>query len=283
VAITALLIAILASFATDMHIVSWNLVSSRTTFLDGPSREVFEELSIRVSKLEGLISSSELCEGLMQRYSKDHIGRRDFALRTGGSLVIGGLTTQTSEPASYHPFWPFNFGSQDRRRNLPDIALTHNPQLALCWKVDTPHGQLGISLPETILVTHVTIDHVSRDFTSHINLAPRTIYIWGVLDGEDNLEKRQILIQGNGEVASVLNSRYEPAITGGLLYIPLARLVYDIYAASHVQTFPVMKEIVDQHMEFKEVVVEFVDNWGGSTTCLHRVRIHGLGKDELVT
>ncbi|KAG2029800.1 hypothetical protein BDR03DRAFT_879908, partial [Suillus americanus] len=114
----------------------------------------------------------------------------DFALRTGGPLVIGGLTTQTSEPASaQHSFWSLNFGSRDHWWNLPDIALTHNPQLALCWKVDAPHGQLGISLPETILITHVTIDHVSRDFTSYINLAPGTIYIWGVLDGEDNLAK----------------------------------------------------------------------------------------------
>jgi hypothetical protein len=142
--------------------------------------------------------------------------------------------------------------------------------------VDAPHGQLGISLAETILITHVTIDHISRDFTSHINLAPRTIYIWGVLDGEDNLAKREFLVQGDGEVAGVLNSRPEPAITGGRLFIPLVRLVYDIYAASHVQTFPIIREVAEQHMEFKEVVVEFVDNWGGSATCLHRVRIHGL-------
>ncbi|KAG2061386.1 hypothetical protein BDR06DRAFT_869933, partial [Suillus hirtellus] len=106
---------------------------------------------------------------------------QDFALRTGGSLVIDGLTTQTFEPAAFHhPFWPsLNFGSQDCRWNLPGIALTHNPQLALCWKVDAPHSQLGISLAETILIMHITINHISRDFTSHINLAPCTIYIWG--------------------------------------------------------------------------------------------------------
>jgi hypothetical protein len=146
--------------------------------------------------------------------------------------------------------------------------------------VDAPHGQLGISLPEPVLITHVTIDHVSRDFTSHIDLAPRTIYVWGVLDGDDNLEKQHFLVQRDGEVAGVLRSRHEPAITGGRLFIPLVKLVYDIYAANHVQTFPVIMEVAEQHMEFKEVVVEFVDNWGGSATCLHRVRIHGLvGKD----
>jgi hypothetical protein len=280
-ALAAVLFAIFTSLATDIRIISWNLLSYHTTFLNGPSWELFEALSTRVSELEGLMSS-ELCEGLVQHYFNDRIGRRDFALRTGGSLVIDGLTTQTSEPASYHPFWSlFNFGSRDHRRNLPDIALTHNPQLAFCWKVDAPHGQLGISLPEPVLITHITIDHISRDFTSHIDFAPRTVYVWGVLDGDDNL--RQILTQRGGEVASVLSSRQEPAITGGLLFIPLVRLVYDIYAANHVQTFPVIREVAEQHIEFKEVVVEFVDNWGGSSTCLHRVRIHGMGKDGSAT
>ncbi|KAG2098116.1 hypothetical protein BD769DRAFT_1368935 [Suillus cothurnatus] len=221
----------------------------------------------------------------MQHYSNDCIGRWDFALRTGGLLVIDGLTTQKSKPAFYHPFWSlFNFGSWDHHQNLPDIVLTHNPQLAFCWKVDALHGQLGISLPEPVLITHVTINHISRDFTSHIDIALCTIYVWGVLDSNDNLEKQQDLVERDGEVVDVLSSRHEPEIAGGLLFIPLVRLIYDIHAVNHVQTFPVIKEVAERHMEFKEVVVEFVDNWGGLATCLHWIHIHGLvGKDGLAT
>jgi SUN domain-containing protein 1/2 len=217
--------------------------------------------------------SSEALEQIVQRallrLSKDFLGRRDFALHSGGGRVVLGITSPTVPQQSW-------FTTRVRAaaiHNNPDTAITDDLHLPSCWRVSGQAGQLGISLSEPISVTHVTIDHLAVDMTSDIESAPRRLVLWGIIDGVDNAEKWQRHIARSSQLP--LHSIKGPAITNSYSYIPLKIFEYDIHAPSHIQTFEVTKDIRALGMDFGVVVLEILSNWGGSSTCLYRVRIHG--------
>jgi len=195
--------------------------------------------------------------------SKDSIGRRDFAYLGGGGRVLPSLTMP---PAMYQE----NSWSPLRSpQNSPSISITQSLEMNSCWRFKGSSGQIGIILAELLLVTHITIDHIPKDFTSNIDQAPRNVTVWGVVDGEENYLKASLLVN------PVESSRRAPTYAGGLSFVELAHIQYDIHASDYIQTFPISHDIRNTGIYFGIVVVEIVDNWGGDSTCLYRVRVHG--------
>ncbi|KAG1883712.1 hypothetical protein F4604DRAFT_1575706, partial [Suillus subluteus] len=194
---------------------------------------------------------------------KDFTSRRDFASLEGGGHVLPGLTTP---PSKYQDgYWPFLRSP----KNNPSIALSKSLEMNACWCFRGSSGQLGIALAEVLLITHVTLDHIPEDFTSNINLAPRDIIFWGVINGEENSHKVQSLIDASEIPPGA------PAYAGGLSFIELAHIHYDIHSTQYIQTFPISQIIRNAGIHFGLVVAEFLGNWGGGSTCVYRVRVHG--------
>ncbi|KAH7919174.1 hypothetical protein BV22DRAFT_1023447, partial [Leucogyrophana mollusca] len=162
----------------------------------------------------------------------------------------------------------------------PDIVLVDDLHVGSCWRFKGTSGQLGIVLPVPVIISHITVDHVSRKYTPLTNLALRTIIIWGVVDAPENLEKLERRTANvSAKLTELIGDRSGPPITGHFQFTPLAIFDYDIHANSHIQTFPLLDDILGLKMDFGVVVVEIVDNWGSEAwTCLHRVRIHGEQK-----
>jgi hypothetical protein len=199
--------------------------------------------------------------------SKDIIGKRDFASLEGGGRALPMLTTP---PSMYQAnSWALSWSLLHFPRNSPSFSLTQSLQMNSCWCFTGSSGQLGIVLAELLLITHITIDHIPKDFTSNIQRAPHNVTIWGVVDGEENSRKARSLVY------PAESSRRAPTYAGGLSFIELAHVQYDIHASNYIQTFPISHDIRKTGIHFGIVVAEIIDNWGGDSTCLYHVQVHG--------
>lgn len=197
--------------------------------------------------------------------SKDIIGKRDFASLEGGGCVLPMLTTP---PSMYQAdSWALSWSLLPR--NSPSISLTQSLQMNSCWCFKGSSGQLGIVLAELLLITHITIDHIPKDFTSNIQRAPHNVTVWGVVDGEENSRKARSLVY------PAESSRRAPTYAGGLSFVELAHVQYDIHASNYIQTFPISHDVRKTGIHFGIVVAEIIDNWGGDSMCLYCVRVHG--------
>ncbi len=188
------------------------------------------------------------------------IGRRDFALAAAGGLIYSDLTSSTGAPPSTN--------SQP-----PDSVINDDFRLKGCWRVPRGHLQVGVVLAETIYPSHFTIDHAPQAFAHDIGEAPRTIVLWGVVDGSFNKATYAQLHAGMAD--SVVYNRTAPPKDAGFTFVPLAAVEYDPSADSHVQTFPVDDQVADSGIDIGLIVLDVISNWGSNTTSLCRVRVHG--------
>lgn len=191
--------------------------------------------------------------------------RPDYALGADGARIMASLTSSRSErpPSS-------TIG--------PEVVIDEELTIGRCWTT-SDSGQLGISMPTLIYPHYVTIDHIPRQLAIDIGRAPRHLVLWGVVDGQSNVRKFRSLSTHDAISQVPFNlapyGRSAPLVTANNAFVALATFEYDIVNDWPTQTFPVFDHIRDSQMDFGVFVLEIVDNWGGSDTCLYRVRIHG--------
>ncbi|TFK82418.1 hypothetical protein K466DRAFT_443144, partial [Polyporus arcularius HHB13444] len=188
------------------------------------------------------------------------VGKRDFALIANGGAVSPRLTSRTSPESDHH--------------SLPsESVLSDDFRIDGCWSILGSKGQVGVRLAETIRPSHITIDHVPALRSEDLSAAPRHIILWGVVDGPENRDMYPRLLARVSDITP--QNRSAPPISLDYAFVPLASFEYNILANVHVQTFPVHPSIVESHFDVGVVVLEVAGNWGGNTTCLYRLRVHG--------
>ncbi len=190
------------------------------------------------------------------------IGRRDFALSDAGGKIYPDLTSAHGIDIS-----------SSATSSSPDTVLSDDFRISGCWSIPGSHLQVGVVLSETIYPSHFTIDHVPYPLADDIFAAPRRVILWGVVDGSSNKETYAHLRVQSSELAAY--NRSAPPMDGAFTFIPLATFEYDIYADSHVQTFPIYTPVVRSGIDVGLVVLDVVSNWGSNTTSLCRLRVHG--------
>lgn len=186
-------------------------------------------------------------------------GLRDFALRAAGARIVPELTTGCSGLFSWDC-------------EQPNIAIDDDTRVGKCWNIPSLPAQLAVVLPELIHPSHVTVEHLPRSIAPDSLSAPRNMTLWGIIDGKANIALNKNLHLDSGVGAT--RDRH-PMISKGHLYAPLLSFTYDINDEYPVQTYELDKHYVDSNMTFAVFVLEMYDNWGGLTTCLYRIRIHG--------
>lgn len=211
---------------------------------------------------------AELVDGLVQRklqevlYVAPGTVQRDYALQSDGAMVDCDLTTRCYS-------WPLSsfFPS-------PSLALNDDSRIGQCWSFPSASGQLGIILPTPIIPSQVTIDHIPMEIAANIGQAPRTMILWGLLDGTENMRK-WYLSRRTHPTSALLQGRQGPQDVSGHSYAPLAILEYNIHGKWPIQTFTVFDYVQNFQMDFGVIVLEIIDNWGASNTCVYRARLHG--------
>ncbi|WAQ92024.1 hypothetical protein PtA15_15A418 [Puccinia triticina] len=239
---------------------------SRTRNLDGSvSGEVMESV-------QGMI------EEAIERYSQDEIGKRDFALYSGGARVIPQLTSNTYEISVKS--WSQKFiglvtGADSVIRGRgPITALSPEVELGKCWPIAGPQGHLAVYLSRKILVTEVSIEHVSKSLAYELDSAPREIEVWSI---EDSTKLLDVVYDPNlpariqtFKVPAHLN--YVSAPSENQLDTGASENGAPTDAASTAQT-PVLRQ---------GILFKIKSNHGNPYyTCVYRFRVHGLMESEL--
>ncbi|KZT00772.1 uncharacterized protein LAESUDRAFT_764305 [Laetiporus sulphureus 93-53] len=243
---------------------------------------------------------NHLVESSVSRLTKDTLARTDYALYSGGAQVIPSLTSETyqiengwgSKIMGY-----FGGGVGGWIGRPPVTALHHDINHGHCWPFPGTHGQLGVKLAAPIYISAVTIDHVAKEVATDMRSTPRQMELWGLIEGEDNIEKVKewrALRDAKREVARTeaelqgrpFADQTEPAYPSTLPkspeYFRIASFTYNVHSPNNIQTFEIPDEIQDLGIDFGVVVLLIDNNWGRDDfTCLYRLRVHGERKDEV--
>ncbi|KAJ3502796.1 hypothetical protein NLJ89_g8725 [Agrocybe chaxingu] len=210
------------------------------------------ELNIQVGNLEQALHN----------FTRDGLGFADLASRYNGGHVLLSLTT---------PSVPHNAGKYVTPFSVLEGATTLHP--GQCWLIHGSSGQFGIEFRRAATISHISIDHIAKELSFDISNAPKEALIWGILDrrsttGTHKLAKTPTNIYFMGKI------RDRPFIEDRRsTFVPIATVKYDIYDSNFIQTFSIFSGL--DSISFDGVVVEILGNWGGDTTCLYRIRVHG--------
>ena len=209
------------------------------------------------------------------RALRDPVGRRDYALRANGGRVIPDLTWFISPDGH-----ATESVATDLAASSVELAITDDSRIGQCWLIPGSTAQLGLRLAELMHPTHVSVDHIPTEVAFDIGQAPRAMVLWGAVDGTQN---ESHLLNMTESSIPALHGRSQPLVTCDFTYVPLAYFEYDIRGQSQVQTFRVVEHLMAAGIYTGVVVLEILGNWGASSTCLYRVRVHGEPRVPLST
>jgi SUN domain-containing protein 1/2 len=218
-----------------------------------------------------------LVDTAMSRHSKDSIAKADFALHSGGAVVIPSLTSDTHEirPQGVRQHVIGYLTGHGYALGRPPItALHHETHIGHCWPFKGDQGQLGVTLSRIVRVEEISIDHVARDIAWDMTSAPREMEVWGLVEGTSNLAKAAALDAARTEAGEEIPTQPR-SLPHSARYVRIAQFEYDAEAPNAVQTFPVDEEVRKMGMDFGIVVLRVLSNWGQEFTCLYRFRVHG--------
>ena len=209
----------------------------------------------------------------------------NYALKQCGAQVLSDLTFVDKHPASSTTFLPDLSRLSSSNKDDLDITRTSttSPDSALdvapenCWEFNGTRGQLGLGLVDQLNITFISIDYNAED---NVIDAPRFMVLWGLVDGSRALEQYHSL----QHVAVSLRARLpltvpEPS-PQDKVYVPLAAFEYNPYLLIQQQYFPVFKETLQLGFPVGIVVVQVLGNWGGGSTRLCGVSVHGVPAHE---
>lgn len=118
---------------------------------------------------------------------------RDFALWPGGSRIIPELTSKTYRlfPKSYLTellVWLRGWDVLDTEVNPPTEALEDDVRIGSCLQFVGHQNHLGISLPDTVHISDVTITsaHISTLSADAQKQTPQEMIVWGLIDNENS-------------------------------------------------------------------------------------------------
>ncbi|PPQ69145.1 hypothetical protein CVT25_004525 [Psilocybe cyanescens] len=232
----------------------------------------------------GLVT--QMVDSAVSRMNKDVVAKADYALFSGGAVVIPRWTSPLMEikprGLSSQIFGLFSGGATYVSR-APTKALHPDMHNGQCWPFAGDHGRLGVALAFPIHVEEFTIDHIAKELAYEMLAAPKDMEIWGLVEGKENVERvqawkaeRAARREAGEEESAHDHIPYPAELPKNPEFVRLANFTYDINAPSNVQTFPVDPEIKELGIDVGIVVLRVLNNWGRDEfTCLYRFRVHG--------
>ncbi|KAI0311340.1 hypothetical protein OF83DRAFT_1068992 [Amylostereum chailletii] len=222
-----------------------------------------------------------VAEAVVAARGKDVVGKADFALQSSGASVVPSLTSPTlglrmCGLRAAFVAWVTGKDYTNISSRPPIHALHHDTHSGYCWCFPGEEGQLGVQLAHTVHIEEVTVDHLALELAWDMRSAPRTMELWGLVEGHKNEQKLHSWEETHRRERQTLSEGSKP-FTGSKSsnYIRVASFEYNIAAHNPVQTFPVSEDVRKLGIPFRVVIFRVVGNWGHDHTCLFRVRVHG--------
>lgn len=193
----------------------------------------------------------------------------DFALHSGGAVVIPNMTSATLDACS-----PFK-GFPATRCRPPVTALHPGTNNGQCWPIEGNTGHLGVALAKSVYISNVTIEHVHYKAAFDVRSAPKDMELWGLIEGDENSAKvkewrRRRLVLGYS------SDQGDPQIHGNMQFLRLSTFTFNAKADQNIQTFPLDEALGNLSIDFSIVLLLIKNNWGNNAyTCLYRFRVHG--------
>lgn len=215
-----------------------------------------------------------IVEERIQLYAKDRTGMRNFAHAFTGADIIRPLTSATF----ISPQSPVEAVAWE-----PEIVISPGLEAGRCWSFSGSKGYIGISLADRIVVTNITIEHISLDLAPQTDTAPRDLIVWGFVEDTTKLQDYRYILRDDAAFSTAfpIPSSSMPREMAVQNFIPLLNFTYDLYAEDFLQTFTVHPHLLAISAPVRHVVVDVQTNWGNEVqTCLYRVRIHGVRYNE---
>ncbi|KAI0054673.1 hypothetical protein BV25DRAFT_1762843, partial [Artomyces pyxidatus] len=152
----------------------------------------------------------------------------------------------------------------------PAVVLQDSADDDVCWSFSGSFGSFGFTLSTPIIPTEVVLQTQVHVSSSSKLQAPRTVVVWGLLDGIENIIKLQ---RFTSELMLVKARVPSFPIQGRGTFIPLAH--FEFHSDTPSQTFPVFEEVIHWGLDWGVIVFDIRSNWGASSTSLCQVRVHG--------
>lgn len=243
--------------------------------------DAFPEVSGKLEKLVRSIVEDQFSTSLAS-HNRQNTSSMDLDLSQRGlnAKILGRLSsmTATKDVPPTGGFFSFSRRSPSPlpSASLPAVVLESHLILGDCWEFRGAHGHLAIHLPYRAHLTAFSVHYFpAHELSPHARLqVPRRLTLWG-------------LVKSPGANQEPLGSQQRPAshflrrgghvpetINPGDVFIPLSEAVYDAHSTEMKQSFSIPKTASRSYL-FDVVVVEVTDNWGGNSTCLYHVGVHG--------
>lgn len=209
------------------------------------------------------------------QFSKDTLGKPDYALFTGGARVVPAITSPPLEikpPSLFKRSLNLMTGGSGTIRGRPAVTALH-PDLTVgsCWAFSGPTAQLGVRLSRRVIVSDVTIEHAAKEVAYDVSTAPSDFEVWGVVESDEDAQKlaraRSAGSDQEGQLSSIPPSKHHMLLATG---------TYNPDAPHHIQTFPVFGPAASLDIPVSMVMLRVLGTQGGGSGCLYRFRVGGV-------
>ena len=151
-----------------------------------------------------------------------------------------------------------------------------NDDVEECWTFPSSTAQITIRLSDCMVINQLAIKHATTQ--SNPGAIPRDLVVWGLVDGDENLDQLHQSHEAHKALLSRINefsTHMKPPSPSfkSHVFVPLAALTYSPSAKS--QRFQVFKEVAKLNIDFGIVIIQVRTNWGASSTELCHIEVFG--------
>jgi hypothetical protein len=216
----------------------------------------------------------------------------DVALRGEGAQLLMEFTSPTPRPSTApKTSWALGLSNlllgPDQRQpeddgvRLPIVVLEEPAILGECWEFGGPRGTIGIRLATPVNITALSVDYIPFHRLSSLSRkrAPKSLTLWGLIKASQISKIVPALPIRNRPTQDFLVGTGLPdSVEKDDSFVSLLDVAYELHSDVK-QVFVRQDYNLSTDWMYEIVVVEVTDNWGGNSTCLYHIGVHGVGLD----
>jgi hypothetical protein len=179
------------------------------------------------------------------------------------------VSSRYTSPGVYLPASAFIPTTHTSVNNPPSSLMDKN-QYEGCFALAGHAGDVMVLFNSRSVsqISHFTVDNSQVNGIVHPIFSPRNFVVWGLVEGDR-------LPAVVADYLESLPSGYMPhQVWERAMYIPIANFCFDP-TVNITQTFPIEPRLFRSKIAFSVIFFQITSNWGGSHTCIGKLRIHG--------